>query len=131
MAEIVRALGGFELLEALADGPPKRIDGAGRGGALPLSLAKIHRRRRIRTHMTSALNITGLLLNSVAAAMLLFFPPHVQQYTKDGAAIATWTSQSTDESRRRARWQLLLSRSGIGALLIGFLLQLVGALLAS
>lgn len=72
------------------------------------------------------LTIIGLVLNTLGAILLVFFPPSVQRFTTDGAPEGSWIGNPTSWGRIRGRWQRTLSVSGLLLLAIGFVLQIFG-----
>mgnify|MGYP001031569915 CR=1 FL=1 len=75
------------------------------------------------------LNITGLVIGVIAAGLMYYFPPRVQQYTSQGEAIVTWLSSPDGEKKHVGKWQIRLTRIGPILLACSFLLQLIGAFL--
>ena len=78
----------------------------------------------------ASINIIGLVISTIAAALMYYVPPRgVTQYTDAGAPHATWTAAPTSNGKAIARRQKLLSRVSPILLAAGFALQLFAALL--
>lgn len=78
---------------------------------------------------TLVLNVAGLFIGLVAAILMYYFPPRVILYTEKGEPHVTWTSNATDEGKRRGKHQSRLSKAAPCLLAIAFILQLIAALL--
>jgi len=79
-----------------------------------------------------ALNIAGLVLTTGAAALMWYYPPRgTALFDDDGGLLVTWKASPTEEGKRKARRQRVLSRAAPATLAAGFALQLVGAVLAA
>ena len=70
--------------------------------------------------------IIGLVLNTAGAVLLVFFPPVLQRFTKDGAPEISWIGKPTPLGRFRGRWQRPLSIVGLLLLALGFVVQIYG-----
>jgi hypothetical protein len=75
------------------------------------------------------LNVAGLVLNTLAAALMFFFPPMIGQYTEKGEGVVTWVSSATEEGKRKGVRQRRWSKTALIVLGLGFSLQLMSALL--
>jgi hypothetical protein len=73
---------------------------------------------------TVSLSTLGLVLNTVGALLLVFFPPTMRRYTEAGQAVVDWVGPATPAGKLRARLQRPLSVSGFALLALGFALQL-------
>jgi hypothetical protein len=73
------------------------------------------------------LNVIGLVLATIAAVLMSFFPPRVRLYTEKGESFTQWTSDAKEEKRSLGMWQARLSKSGPVLLVVGFVLQLIAA----
>jgi hypothetical protein len=71
----------------------------------------------------------GLLIATVAAILMYYFPARPTLYTVDGQPIVQWLANQTPEGKRKGKVQLFLSKFALALLAVGFLVQLVGALL--
>jgi hypothetical protein len=60
------------------------------------------------------LNLVGLVLNTIAAALMFYFPPAVQRYTAEGEAALTFKQRMT--------------KVGPQLLIAGFACQLIAAI---
>jgi hypothetical protein len=76
------------------------------------------------------LNVVGLVLNTLAAVVMLIYPPQVsvRLHTPKGEAVFTLTGNATEEGRRIGRLQQWMSRAGLALLVAGFLCQLIAAI---
>ena len=85
-----------------------------------------------RRHMTCAwiLNVAGLIVSTVAAVLMYYFPPRVQLVTEKGEPVVTWTSNARPEKQSLGKWQARLSKVGPAVLVVGFLMQLTAAFLS-
>ena len=76
------------------------------------------------------LNVLGLVLTTVAAVLMYYYPPrNITQYTNEGEAQVQWVATATPQGRAKASRQARLSRAAPFLLAAGFVLQLVAALL--
>jgi len=73
------------------------------------------------------LNVVGLVISTIAAALMFYFPPRVQMYTEEGAAVFTWTNAPTEKGKAIGKRQIHLAKVGPFLLILGFFLQLVAA----
>jgi hypothetical protein len=71
------------------------------------------------------LNIVGLWLGFAGGLLMSFFPPRLRQYTTQGAAPFTWTTEPTRQWWGKA--QVALAILAPVLLAVGFLFQLVSA----
>ena len=76
------------------------------------------------------LQFIGLIVNTVAAALMGFYPPRVRQLMPDGSTIVTWVNRADPAKAGGGRRQVLLSRLGPWLLALGFVLQVPSAWLA-
>ncbi len=70
------------------------------------------------------LNLLGLILNAIGAVLLIFFPPIVRTYTKDGAPVVGWKGNPSARGQKLWLAQALLSRGGLVLLALGFCVQI-------
>jgi hypothetical protein len=77
------------------------------------------------------MNVLGLCIGVIAAVLMYYFPPRVIAYTENGAQVFTWTNEPTPEGKQHAAWQTRVSRAAPWLLALGFVLQLLAALLTS
>ena len=77
------------------------------------------------------LNVLGLSLSTIAAALMYYFPPRTIQYTEKGEPDVTWIGNATIAGKRIGKWQIRLSRLSPWLLAVGFLMQLVSFLVAT
>lgn len=77
-----------------------------------------------------ALQVAGLVVTTVAAALMGLYPPRVQQYTARGEPFYSWIDSRQPTKASTGRRQVLLSRLGPWLLAVGFVLQLPSAVLA-
>jgi hypothetical protein len=73
------------------------------------------------------LNVFGLGINTVAAALMYFYPPAVTQFTAKGEPLINFFANPTEEGKRKGPWQRRLSRFALFLLGGGFLLQFLSA----
>jgi hypothetical protein len=73
------------------------------------------------------LNIFGLVLSTVAAFLMGWYPPRVLQYTEEGSGTITFTSQPTAKGKALGKRQAFFSKAAPWLLGIGFALQLAAA----
>jgi hypothetical protein len=71
------------------------------------------------------LNVAGLVLTTIAAALMYYFPPRVEQYTDEGAREVAFVNSATAEGKVRAKRNQCMSKLAPAMLVVGFLLQLV------
>jgi len=71
---------------------------------------------------------TGLIANIVGALLLIKFPAKVHGYLPDGRSYGSFAGPPTPEGLRRYRLGVRGFYSAIGALVLGFLLQLIDLL---
>jgi hypothetical protein len=76
------------------------------------------------------LNVAGLVLNTIAAGLMYYFPPRVQQFTEKGEAFLTFVSNPKEQKASVGKRQARLTKVGPGLLALGFGLQLVSAFLS-
>lgn len=76
------------------------------------------------------LNVAGLIVSTVAAVLMYYFPPRVQLVTEKGEPVVTWTSNARPEKQSLGKWQARLSKVGPAMLAVGFLMQLTAAFLS-
>ncbi len=82
--------------------------------------------------LSDAFNIAGLVVTTGSAALMWYFPPRgTAMFDDDGGQLVTWKSNPTEEGKAKARRQRWLSRAAPLALGAGFLLQLIGAIIAA
>ena len=74
------------------------------------------------------LNVFGLVLNTIAAVVILVYPPQVTRYTAKGEGVFTLVGNVTEEGRRIGRLQQWMSRAGLVLLAVGFFCQLIAAI---
>jgi hypothetical protein len=83
-------------------------------------------------HLFSTL---GLILDTVGASALLWFPPIISGYTSTGMPITSAWRQGSSSEIQPQEWQrsfvrrVRRFRAAFGLLILGFLLQLVDVLL--
>jgi hypothetical protein len=65
----------------------------------------------------------GLVLGTIAAGLMFWFPPSLASYTEEGQRHAAFVHPSTEEGRRIGRRQAKLSWLGPLMLALGFILQ--------
>ena len=70
-----------------------------------------------------SLSFYGLVLNALGAAILVFFPNKINQYTKDGQQESTWLNNKTEANRKKYIFNTMLNWFGWGLLVFGFALQ--------
>lgn len=80
---------------------------------------------------SSMLNVAGLIVSTLAAALMYYFPPRLSQYTEKGEPISVWVANPTDEGKRIGPVQGRLAKAAPALLAFGFFLQLWAAILAS
>jgi hypothetical protein len=69
----------------------------------------------------------GLAFDTVGALLLVFFPPDVRRFTKEGSERGDWINAATPAGKRRALFQRGLSVAAFLMLAVGFSLQLYGS----
>jgi hypothetical protein len=69
-----------------------------------------------------------LVLNTIAAVVMLIYPPQVRRYTAKGEGVFTLIGNATDEGRRIGHLQQWMSRAGLALLAAGFFCQLIAAI---
>jgi len=79
--------------------------------------------------IASYLNVSGLIVSALAAGLMFYYPPDTPRYTKDGAGVVNWVSNSTEQGKRIGARQRLFSRFALLLLAAGFILQLIATLL--
>ena len=77
------------------------------------------------------LNVAGLIVSTVAAGLMYYFPPRVQLFTEKGEPIVTLTSNAKQEKQSLGKWQARLSKVAPAMLAAGFLMQLAAACLSA
>jgi hypothetical protein len=75
--------------------------------------------------MVHPLGIIGLIANMGGSVMLLWYPPSVSEYGKDGAPIVGWSGTPSAKGKRRYRIRKDGFNLAIGLLFLGFFLQLL------
>jgi hypothetical protein len=73
------------------------------------------------------LNVIGLGMNTIAAALMYFYPPTVTQYTAKGEGAIAWVTAPTEEGKRKGAQQRRRSKAALFLLGGGFLLQFLSA----
>lgn len=76
------------------------------------------------------LNLAGLGLTTIAAAVMYFFPPVVTVYTAKRERVAVWVHNAGEEGERVAARQRWVSKAALVLLAFGFLLQFCSAFLS-
>lgn len=77
------------------------------------------------------LDIVSLCIGAVAALVMFFYPPRINAVAEKGEPAVTFVVPPTPESVAAAKRYTRLARLGPLLLLIGFLMQLVRAILAA
>jgi hypothetical protein len=75
------------------------------------------------------LNLLGLIIATLGAVLMYWYPPIISQYTPDGRSIIPFAAEATEASKRLAKWQNIYSKSGPVLLALGFLSQLSALIL--
>lgn len=74
------------------------------------------------------LNIIGLVLSTIAAGLMYYYPPRgIVQYTEAGAPQVNFIGNPVPGGKRASSQQRALSRLAPCLLAFGFLLQLISA----
>jgi hypothetical protein len=73
------------------------------------------------------ISAVGLACDAVGAVLLVFFPPAVRRFAKEGSERGDWINEPTPPGKRRAVFQRPLSVAGFLMLAVGFSLQLYGS----
>jgi hypothetical protein len=73
------------------------------------------------------LNVFGLGMNTVAAALMYFYPPTVTQFTAKGEPVIDFVANPTEEGKRKGARQRCLSKFALFLLGGGFSLQFLSA----
>jgi hypothetical protein len=74
------------------------------------------------------LNVSGLVLSTIAAVLMYYFPPRgLVQYTDDGQPQVSFVANPVQRGAQVARRQRILSRLSPCLLGLGFVMQLVSA----
>jgi hypothetical protein len=80
----------------------------------------------------SVLNVAGLLVSTLSAGLMYYFPPRgVAQYTDDGRPVVAWAGEPSEQGVKRALWQRRLSRLAPLLLAVGLAMQLVAAIVSA
>jgi hypothetical protein len=74
--------------------------------------------------------IAGLVLNMAGALLLIWCPPTVRTYTREGSEQINFVNNPKPENRRRYLVRAWGFRVAIGTIVLGFLLQLIDLLTA-
>jgi hypothetical protein len=80
------------------------------------------------SHIPHPFGIAGVMANMAGALALLYFPPKVVEYTRDGRRVVQWVGRGSDEGRRTFQIRRDGFQLGIGLLFLGFFLQLLDIL---
>jgi hypothetical protein len=79
--------------------------------------------------MAHPLGVIGLIVNMLGSLMLLWFPPSVSDYTREGAPIVGgWSGIASDVGKRKYRYRKDGFKFAIALLVLGFFLQLLDLL---
>jgi hypothetical protein len=70
-------------------------------------------------------------MNTIAAALMYFYPPTVTQYTAKGEGAITWVTAPTEEGKRKGAQQRRRSKAALFLLGGGYLLQLLSAVFST
>ena len=73
------------------------------------------------------LNVFGLFVGMIAALLMYYFPPRVQAYTEPGAKVFAWSTDPSEEGKRKAKHQMLLANAAPIVLGLSFALQFFAA----
>ena len=73
------------------------------------------------------LNLFGLFVGMIAALLMYYFPPRVQAYTETGAMAFTWSTDPSEEGKRKAKHQMFLANTAPIVLRLSFVLQFFAA----
>lgn len=76
------------------------------------------------------LNTGGLVLTTIAAWLMYYFPPRVVQYSDSGAEEVLWVKAPTVVGKSKGSMQRRMSKLAPALLVVGFFLQLLAALLS-
>ena len=57
------------------------------------------------------LNVSGLVIGTIAAVLMFYFPPRLEIYTPEGARDFNWTTEPTEEGRRIAQRQAFWAKA--------------------
>jgi hypothetical protein len=77
----------------------------------------------------NALNALALGFGLAAAILMAYYPPRVEQHTKDGRTIGSWVSGPTQEGQRLGWYQHYISKLAPWLLALAFFLQFIAILL--
>jgi hypothetical protein len=76
--------------------------------------------------LSTQINVAGLILSTVAAGLMYYFPPRgALQYTDEGNPVVRVVSAAVPDGQSKARFQRRISKLAPALLSIGFALQLL------
>jgi len=75
------------------------------------------------------LNVFGLIVSTIAAAIMFYYPPRGRAFTEEGAEAGSWINNPKPEYAELGKRQTILGKFGPALLGIGFLFQLLAAFL--
>jgi len=73
------------------------------------------------------LNVFGLVLSTIAAGIMFYYPPRVRAFTETGAETISWLNNPNPKNAAVGKRQIFFGKVGPALLGIGFLLQLSAA----
>lgn len=73
------------------------------------------------------LNVLGLIVSTIAAVIMFYYPPRVRAFTEEGSENISWINNPKPEYAPRGKRQIYFGKVGPGLLGIGFFLQLSAA----
>jgi len=73
------------------------------------------------------LNVFGLIISTIAAAIMFYYPPRGRAFTEEGAEIGSFVNNPKPEYAALGKKQIIFGKVGPGLLGVGFFLQLLAA----